>query len=318
MPRFLCMQLAVWVSACGGGGETLAPPASPAPEAPMGGPDVAELVRRADEALAATLKPDYDRPMVQKPDGLAWVSELYLEACRAGDRRSCWLADSINSTEATAAMVRDHCLAGDLMSCRAVRSPAGAEPDRRLRGWVGRALSCDGADCEETVRTRCERLDCREPMQQECAAGFPVSCWNRDLNTEDQQAYAQAVALAREGCRAGILAECHWLWRDGLGGSDLKLAAHQLCTQAAVKCGVSVFVQDDDRTMSRDAEERACQYGKSVEQDAACFSLIHGYHDRWYREPVPGRGRALAERGCRGDADCIQRVRKEWMESGGP
>jgi hypothetical protein len=311
--RFLVVQLAVWVSACGDRSS-----------APTRSSDIldsyaAVLARHADEAFAATLKPDYERPLVKKPHGLAWVSERYLEACRAGDRRSCWLADTISTSEDAAGMVRGHCLAGDLMSCRAIRTPEGAEPDQRLRGWAGRMLSCEGLGCEVAVPTRCKWIDCQGPMQQECAAGFPASCWNRDFNKEDQQAHARATALAREGCRAGIFAECHWLTRNGLDRSARGFAFSQICALTAERCGlISLYVEGDDLTKARDAEERACQYGRSREQDAMCFTLIHDYREGRYREPVPGRGLALAERGCRGDVDCIRRVREEWLEPAAP
>jgi hypothetical protein len=265
-------------------------------------PDVAELMRRADEAFASTLKPDYDRPFVEKPHGLPWVSERYLEACRAGERRACWIADTVHSSEATRKMVSDNCLAGDPMSCRAIRPSGMAESDRRLPGWVGRAFACEDG-CAKDVQQRCEAMGCRPLMQQECEAGFPLSCWNREINLKDKQAWERAAALARNGCQEGIYTECSWLdvWA---GDPD---AGDKICTMAAEGCLVNSFdlFNNTDLTGYRDWLERGCQYGELKEQLATCNTLASGYHGM-YREPVPGRSEALTAWVCARDPECYR------------
>lgn len=280
MIRSFVVQLAMWVAACGGG-------RSPAPRLAneVAQPDPSALARRADEALAATLKPDYQRPLVKKPDVLAPVRARYLDACEAGDRRSCWLADAIRRSDRAAAMVRRNCLAGDQMSCRALPWNSDLRPSKQFRGWAGRW-------------SRCYRPECQEDLRQECAEGFAASCWRISNPSDDER--ARAASLAREGCREGILEECRGLFqlpgRDR-PSSELEFAAGQFCRLTAI-CERAVSLYEHEPIKQRDALERTCQYGPKVDNIIACDTLADGYRDRLYPEPVPGRGRALAEWRC--------------------
>lgn len=247
------------------------------------------LVRRADEAFTATLRPDYEQPHQDKPHGLEWVSALYLEACRAGDRRSCWLADSTHQSEATTAIMRRGCLAGDRLSCRALPENNGDEPDRGLPGWAGRSRYCFHTECVEIMR-------------QECEAGFPRSCW-RVSDVEDEamvgaEAIERAIGLALDACRAGVLEECYSLSALTKRGFKAIWAFEQICNLSA-NCSAGDRIHSDQPLRARAALERGCQYGRGDEQELACMRLILGYLQGVYPEPVPGRARALAEWYCR-------------------
>jgi hypothetical protein len=270
---------------------------------------VTALVRPADEAFASTLVPDYDRPFIKKPHDLEWVSGLYLQACRAGDRRSCWRADATYSSKLTEEMVHRNCLAGDLMSCRALRREPWepdepSEPDKRLRGWVGRAIQCDGPqDCQKEARQKCQELDCWEALQQECADGFPASCWS-PLHRNDEGALARATELAMEGCQAGLRKECQWLLLHISDHAKWVFAYGHLCHWAA-DCGDLSYYFKGEPIKVREIRERGCQYGRGTEKGIACEAAWRGYLDGTYPEPVPGRGRALVEWSC-----------KQWVEEG--
>jgi hypothetical protein len=277
MIRFFVVLIVVWGSACGGR-------ASPLPSNRTVGSDLAALVWRADEALASTLRTDYQRPFLQKLPDLAWVSDRYLEACEAGDRRSCWLADGIRSSERAMMMVRSNCLAGDLMSCRALPEDQSDIPDRRLRGWAGRASTCVMSACEEARR-------------QECTAGFPMSCLRN--HTLDEEANARAALLTGEGCRAGILQECKWLTLHAPQRSISKMAYERVCSLSGHQCNAVASEYKEDPARARDALERGCQHTEGWEQDSMCVELIESYRDNLYQEPVPGRLQALIEWQCK-------------------
>ncbi|HET7503623.1 MAG TPA: hypothetical protein VFK02_21530, partial [Kofleriaceae bacterium] len=51
-----------------------------------------ELVARADQALARHWPLDYRRPFESTSHDELELERLYLEACRAGDKPSCWIA----------------------------------------------------------------------------------------------------------------------------------------------------------------------------------------------------------------------------------
>lgn len=285
MVRSLVAQLAVWaVVACGQPPATQAPATPPPPTPPADRthePDVAALVRRADEALAAMQRPDYRRPFVQEPDTRKLVGDLYLEACRAGDRSSCWMADAVDPSERAATALRGGCLAGDLMSCRALRRERSSAPDKRLRGWASHDRTCEAPDCREILR-------------QECEAGFPGSCNALSfLENDEGRLAARAMTLATEGCRAGLLVECRWLVvkHDG----DRELASEQLCSLAGEECR---FMYTLGPIKARDSFEHGCQYGRGEDQYNSCLFLELGYYEMGYPEPYPGRALEIARWVC--------------------
>jgi len=274
--------LALWGSAaCRGGRAPTARLSHRAAE-----PSVAALVQRADEAFATFQKPDYGRPLVQGPDISRRVGSLYWEACRAGDKRSCWLADVLAHSEQTEVAVRGNCLAGDLMNCRALELYATSELDKRLRGWAGRTRVCRTPECREATRS-------------ECADGFPVSCWNLSQDGEPK-ALERATHLALEGCRAGLLVECRLLQRTGSITASL-FAHERLCTLALEQCrSFSEYDYPDHPEGIRDALERGCQFGTGEEREFSCGMVVYsGYLEGKYPEPVPGRALALGEWYCR-------------------
>ncbi|HWU87203.1 MAG TPA: hypothetical protein VN253_08010 [Kofleriaceae bacterium] len=293
--RMFVVQLAMgFMMACG----RPAPVPAPAPRNQARAVSVADLVRRADEALTASRPPDYRRPQMEGPDPTRQVKDLYWKACRAGDRRSCWIADAMGHGDAKA-IIRRNCRAGDLMSCRALSPEFEPKPDRRLHGWAGRADPCDTPECQETQR-------------QECTDGFPVSCERLD-SAEPHDPFdpgpllQRAGKLALDGCRAGILEECSWLEFGHRDLDEKALAAEQLCILALKDCRYAY----KDPIVYRDLMERGCQYGKDEEQRDTCRWLGNGYYDLQYPEPYPGRAREIGEWNCarkRDPAKCLKEL----------
>jgi len=252
---------------------------APQPSSHAAAPSGPALARRADEALAATLRPDYQLPRLDEPDALARVSALYLESCRAGVRSSCWLADATHHSDAATEIVRRNCLAGDLLSCRALPADFGGGPDRRLPGWAGRS-------------NECIFLECRNIMRRECEAGFTRSC--SKIGDAD---LARATIEALEACRAGVLEECYFLSAHTRDRSEAVFAFERICRLAA-NCTAGEHIYANQPLETRDALERSCQYGRGFEREIACTKLILGYLEGAYPEPVPGRARALADWYC--------------------
>lgn len=294
MNRLLVSMALVGVLACGAPPRSPLPAPPPPPPSESQGPDVAALVREADRALEATLRPDYRRPMEQPLHDLVWVSDRYLEACQAGDRPSCWVAAEIHPSRharpssPAIMMLRRNCRAGDQMSCRALPLDQHKEPDRSIPGWAGRAYEC-------------EERSCRDALRQECAAGLAISC--RVLlapaeATRSPEERAPTVSLMAEGCRAGLLDECGWLVILSADLAHHRLASAQHCRFAA-RCVGMTMAPLGGPLERRNAYERTCQYGSGIDQENACMELAFGYHMGRYPEPVPGRGRALAVWNCR-------------------
>jgi hypothetical protein len=211
------------------------------------------------------------------------------------------MSDAIRGSDEAAARVRRNCLAGDVMSCRAIgaHTPEGSE--ERFQGWAG--------------RTACAAPGCRDVLRRECEAGFPVSCATQEPDDPllSGPLQVRATMLALEGCRVGILDECAWLAFKSWDRSDRDLGAARLCKLHMELCSL---------THNADLAEYGCQYGTGEEQDHACFAAERGYYELGQPEPVPGRARALAERRCRKDAGdlelCLQEVRTRPVKAGSP
>jgi hypothetical protein len=272
------------------------PPAPPKP-------DPAPLVRRADAAFAASLSPDYRQPMADAAIDRTLVRDRYLEACRAGDHRSCWIAGSIGPVEphdeAIESLVHAACRGGDRMSCRAIRTP-GAPDD--LPGAAGR--SCRFADkCTADLAV----------IERECRDGFPFSCLllvslarPYDQARSDQLT-TRAYALAREGCELGLIGECKLMLIEGKRDTRTK-AESRMCELAIDHCGKlgelvgvgMIATKQDDPIRARDAYERLCQYGRAEDRKENCEPLVEGYRTGEFPEPVRGRREEL-ERWARRD-----------------
>jgi hypothetical protein len=241
----------------------------------------AMLVARAERALAESQKPDLRRPFLAYDPGR--VRDLYIDACRNGDGGSCSIAITVakrSIPDSLLALVYERCRAHDLMSCRALPWDR-TYPHDRAPGSVGRSAACrEGA-------VTCDR----EQLRRECAQGLPLSCSALvDLDPglpAGEWADERGKALAREGCRTGIGAECRVLLSDRAAGG---FAATRLCELAREQCVAS------EHPSPQEAFERACQYGD--ESAWACAELGLRYLRGEFPEPVKGRGQALLDWAC--------------------
>lgn len=292
---FVVVLVTLWVAACSAGHPSIAPIAHRAVD-----PEVTTLVRLADAAFAEFQKPDYRRPLVRGPDVPSQLGALYWRACLAGDLRSCWMADAFTHSSHTEAMVRENCLSGDQPSCRALPYDdwGSIRPDKRLAGWAGRSLSCHTPEC-------------REARRRECVAGFPRSCKLEVAVALDLTPFQRRIVeIASEGCRAGILEDCHWLVSLSFHPPELYQALEQLCIMKLTNCTAAY---GNDMIETRDFLEHGCQYGSGEEQGMSCRYLERGYSDPepMYPEPYPGRGLELGRWNCarsRDPAGCLKEL----------
>jgi hypothetical protein len=270
--------------------------------------DSTALARRADEAFAASLAADIGQPFAATAHDREPVRTLYLDACRAGDRRACWLAAAIHPHEADAddvaeALVRDGCRAGDLMSCRAIHRPI-AHDD--LPGHSGR--SCWGTPLAKRLGMH-DCTTCSKPcdadlaqLRDECTAGFPLSCrLVSDIDAKHPEpplSDERVHALERDGCERGVMRDCE-LWSTR---RSRRAALKRLCELVIDRCrdlGEAAYDPDlggpsDDPVLARDAYERLCQYSPVAERAANCAPLIELYASGVVLESTPGRRDALA------------------------
>jgi len=221
---------------------------------------------------------DYERPMAQKPalDRSSLVRR-YVEACRSGDRPACWIAIGIDPRAGTMELLREHCSAGDVMSCRALPPDAVATDAQILR------RECDGG------HTR----SCIELLHHAPALG---------KRTLEQRIFELTLA----GCQAGVLSECDLI--DPERPVDAQLAADATrCLLRLDRCARlgGRYRGGEDRVRAREAFERACQYGPDPR--ANCVELGLLYRERWLDEPVAGRGRALLAWACANGSALAQR-----------
>jgi len=279
----------VWLVACAASAREV-PTANRVPEH-----DVAELVRRAEQALADDRRLDYARPFADKPHEP--VAARFLDACRAGDRRSCWIAAQLDGgdvAKSAGELVHANCRAGDAMSCRADLTSEG-----RSDACADSLESCDAAklraECENRLAVSCERLLHVRPV---------IADW--------EAIKVRTAQLARDGCAAGILAECvAWSASDD---GDHDLAAEQRCTLAydCMLLGNAQLARKHGDA-ARDAFELECQRGRRPAP--ACEVLGAHYIAGTLREPTPGRGKALVEWACAHD-DALRRIAKSCRMSG--
>lgn len=310
MKRFP-VWLVLGVSSCGS-------PQPVAPEVPGNAParaSVAELLARAERANAEHLPLDYARPFERASVPESPAVALYLDACRAGDKRACWLAMQLAEQDAVVSaplerapaqissrwrealkLVEANCMGGDRESCRALPADADA---RSLSfptapGLLGRSRRCSESDtlsgCSETL------------LRSECDAGFVRSC--RALSgllvlrsaesakphelVDEAEAIAQrADHLGADDCNAGIVATCT-LEEAVVAGSELVCSFGRQCSTLAQS-----YLRQGDTRRARDAAERDCQYFAN-----RCAELGVMYLDGTLPEPVVGRGQALVDFVC--------------------
>jgi hypothetical protein len=232
---------------------------------------------------------DFKRPFSDHSDARPQTAALYTEACRAGDRSSCWIAATLEhwGTSAAAGMVADNCLAGDILSCRALRM---AHED--LPGAMGRSDSCDpgggSSPCDIGV------------LRKECLAGFVQSCdafSHPPASSAPDSAVLKAriPALAQAACQARVEQEC---FVGKKSPAEMRQALEQMCPLVPAACsGLSKFWLDTDRLHARGLAEQACQYGGDGYR-GDCLFLAEDYMDGVFPEPVLGRGAALFKKVC--------------------
>jgi hypothetical protein len=254
-----------------------------------------QLVARAEQSLAQSLPLDYRRPFSDHESARPATASLYLEACSAGDNPSCWIAGQLGASEARA-LVRANCVAGDIMSCRAI--PRGEATDPETPGWAGRGTLCD----KDSPYAQPENKRCGiDDLRRECLAGFPFSCWQMGHGPPDmipdREALANRVApLSRAGCQARIGNECNNMSNEYTDAERL-LVAERMCPLVVSWCAVlsKHYRNRGELVRARDLAEQHCQYGRDI---SACRRLGADYADRTFPEPVPGRGEALLNWGC--------------------
>ncbi|MEO6772473.1 MAG: hypothetical protein ABI467_05550 [Kofleriaceae bacterium] len=231
---------------------------------------------------------DYARPLDGKPFARPDVAALYLQACRTGDRPACWIAMELaGHDEEIRKLVEASCVAGDLLSCRALPD-AGSE---RAPGAIARREECQSGAGQGSCSV--------EGLRAECLQGFPHACLalaEMSPSPPDGDALkVQAAELAAVGCAARIMDECEIARM--IGPDDQRLTARQTACSFQGTCyGLAqAALRAGDRTAARDLLERSCQYGNDL---MACSDLGVAYLSGKLEEPVPGRGKALAEWAC--------------------
>lgn len=286
--------------------------AAPAPVKPTAAPGptvapgpTAELVAlraRADRSLAASWPLDYDRPLKAHEADRPATAALYAEACRGGDKQACWIAATLGGwSPAISAAVHDNCVAGDLLSCRALprdRSDAVAPAFPEAPGRAGRSVAC-GRAAEQPGAPACDL----GALRSECTLGFPHSCElasaRADPASRDHDALdARQRELARDGCRARIGRECGEQLVGGNAAEEREID-ERMCPLERDWCGnLSLLAQDaGDLVRARDLAERVCQYG-AADSANSCVALAGRYLGGELPEPAPRRGEALLTWAC--------------------
>ena len=268
------------------------------------------LAAKADQALAESMKLDYRRPFSGARPDRDPIRMMYFKACQRGDHRSCWMSTQLAMRQGAhdayadeaEAKIRDNCVGGDALSCRAVSKPETLPGDP---AHIASAKAC-GTD------TPCDLA----AVRQACKAGFPANCFTvmtRDAKAADvPQIEEVGRKLSREGCTAGILEECSLLRNFAPMGTegwraDQLLMVDRLCTIAYYHCELAGIIEDPaEVTKIRDAFERACQFDDPGEEGESCHDAWRAYTDAksGVTEPVPGRAKQLRDWVCEKDKVC--------------
>ncbi len=137
-------------------------------------------------------------------------------------------------------------------------------------------------------------------LGRECDASFPAACLQLGIASDGPGSNAllrRGISLSIEGCRAGIRGECELALESGDPRAQLD-TAQQLCDLDRSWCGAlaNTYTDRDDLEGARDSLELTCQYGR--ERWSECAKLGAGYIEHTYKEPVPGRGKALIDWAC--------------------
>lgn len=326
------------VMACSGGppareGQTSAPPRSVAALI-----EEADRLIAQSEVLDYRAPRDRDARLAPRRAGIerlvAACRRGHEAACwRAAVRQT---GGAVREREALLLAVGANCLAGDELSCRALtlhelRSPfEGADELRRARErcigglavacvwamgdaarpaqrtWLergcrhGDAGACDelavrakddGATEDEIARAR-ERAV--ERARVECDRGYARSCAR--LAGWGAGAGEVVLAAAERGCSDGLLGECVFLHATEAPQAVRDWGTERDCVARGFGCNLLAELRTTPDG-ARDAYEHACQLGSTRD----CFELAKRYLAGQLPEPVPGRGKDLAELLCTED-----------------
>jgi hypothetical protein len=288
------------VAACGGSAPPPAlapPPAVPTPAAPID-PHARIVARaRADAALHELAPLDYEQPFKHKPWDRTATSKLFGDACQLGDKHACIVEAQLvplDDRGESYHTVEANCLAGDLMSCRALPLDDHAPRFPEAPGAMSRRVECQDlhlpAPCDP------------QALRAECSAGFPAACGDIGFSfpppPDADELKDRWPQLSMEVCRGGIASGCENV--GGLRSDSVRFEmAQRLCELRPDDCGGLGLVYESrkDRTQARDSFERECQYG-GHQRAGTCARLAGAYLDGTLEEPVPGRAQALLDWAC--------------------
>jgi hypothetical protein len=289
----------VLVAACGGSPPAPAP--SPAPHreqhaAPAPVDPHAKLAARAraDEALHSDVPLDYERPFKSKPLDRTPTANLFGDACKDGDNHACIVEAQLRPLDDAGTgykTVLAHCMAGDMMSCRALPPDDHAPRFPNAPGATSRTVEC------QHVTKACDV----DALRRECTAGLAAACGELEGVSPPIPDYDRIqdrwVALLMQGCRHGIAAECGIVPATA-SRADQFDNAQRLCDLRPDSCTNlgDLYELRGDKAGERDNWERECEFGK--DRWGVCIQLAERYVTGKLEEPVPGRGQALLDWAC--------------------
>ncbi|HSR97905.1 MAG TPA: hypothetical protein VLM79_12685 [Kofleriaceae bacterium] len=228
--------------------------------------------------------------------------------CLAGQMRSCWalrpsqFRSSALDDDGAAAETDALCAKGLAAACYGASQRMASAPAERRR-WLqkgcdlGDAWSCEKAvDLDQSAgkpEAEVAALTRRtvERATVECGQGFAASClYLAKFHRGDKK---RVEVTAKEGCAAGMYADCDVLTRNDVDPTLRAYAMEERCTLQGYDCS-SLADTRTDPTGIRDAYEHGCQLG---DRDR-CLELVKRYRANTLPEPVPGRARDLADYLC--------------------
>lgn len=277
-------------------------------------------IEEADRVFAQSNALDYSAPMTpHRRDLRTSAIALYTGACKAGDKRACWLAPAIAigagefpANNIAVENVARNCRSGNEDSCRAL---AGEWLGERIDLAVATRVCKDDGDgfgCYIAGRYERDDRESQAMLVRGCEAEYPRACsaasrsidetfFNRADKLKREQCAtrplacskqdAASVQLATVGCERGIIEECLIVIRyEEADPKAHAIAARQLCAfNGWCPHKIVLDLAGKDLTRVRDAYEHSCQLG-SVED---CRTLKFRYRSGELPEPVSGRGAAL-------------------------
>jgi len=292
------------------------------------------LAAAAERLMVSSLELDYEAPMRPHP-GIVMrqrAVDMYLGACRAGDRPSCWHAAYVQPPRLTGPerraalwLVGRNCLAGDQMSCRALIAD-----DFRQFGFAGRATEacqdglaagCENAAEEEALRAGADPWQARRPwLEHGCTIGDARCCHRlADLAAEHgvsslvvEKWRSRAVDRARDECAAGVARSCELLHqadpRDPGAAGRMVAAAGEGCRAGLIdECQLLGSPSTDDRALRIHGMGRYCAV-----QGFGCLQLADLHlRDAPGPDREPAKARDAYETACQlhDQNNCVELAR---------